>query len=133
MIRRPPRSTLFPYTTLFRSRLGETTLSARHLVHPLFVRAGRNVERPIDSMPGHAQRSVDRLAGEIEDVSALGVPAVLLFGLPSAKDGAGSGAWDPAGSVPQAIASIKRRDARLTVIADVCLCEYTSHGHCGVV
>jgi len=113
--------------------LGETTLGARHLVHPLFVRSGRNVERPIDSMPGHAQRSVDRLAAEVDDVGALGVAAVLLFGLPSAKDETGSGAWDAAGPVPQAIAAIKRRAAELTVVADVCLCEYTSHGHCGVL
>jgi porphobilinogen synthase len=120
-------------TGAMRSMLAETTLSARQLVHPLFVRAGRNVEWAIDSMPGHAQRSVDRLAAEVDDVGALGLPAVLLFGLPSSKDETGSGAWDPSGPVPQAIASIKRRASDLTVIADVCLCEYTSHGHCGVL
>ena len=120
-------------TAAMRSMLGETMLSVRHLIHPLFVRAGRNVERAIESMPGHAQRSVDRLAAEVDDVGALGLPAVLLFGLPSEKDEMGSGAWDPSGPVPQAIASIKRRAGDLTVIADVCLCEYTSHGHCGVL
>ena len=120
-------------TPATRSMLGETTLSARQLVHPLFVRAGRGVERPIDSMPGHAQRSVDKLGAELDDVGALGLPAVLLFGLPSTKDDTGSGAWDPSGPVPQAIAAIRRRASRLTVIADVCLCEYTSHGHCGVL
>jgi len=120
-------------TGAMRSMLAETTLSARQLVHPLFVRAGRNVERPIESMPGHAQRSVDTLAAEVDDAHALGLSAVLLFGLPSSKDETGSGAWAPGGPVPQAIASIKRRAGELTVIADVCLCEYTSHGHCGVL
>ena len=116
-----------------RSMVAENRLSVGNLIHPLFVRAGRGVERPIDSMPGHVQRSVDRLAAEIDDVGALGLPAVQLFGLPLLKDDSGSGAWDPAGPVPQAIASIKRRTPELVVIADVCLCEYTSHGHCGVV
>ena len=120
-------------TSALRSMLGETALSARHLVHPLFVRTGRNVLRPIDSMPGHSQRSVDTLGAEVDDLDSLGVPGVLLFGLPSTKDESGSGAWDPSGPVPEAIASIKRRTNRLTVIADVCLCEYTSHGHCGVL
>jgi porphobilinogen synthase len=120
-------------TSTLRSMLAETRLDTRQLIHPLFVRAGRGVERPIDSMPGHAQRSVDRLAVEIDDVSALGLPAVLLFGLPSSKDEMGSGAWDASGPVPQAIESIKRRAGGLVVIADVCLCEYTSHGHCGVL
>jgi porphobilinogen synthase len=120
-------------TSAIRSMVAEAELSPRQLIHPLFVRAGRGVERPIDSMPGHAQRSVDRLAAEIDDAGALGLPAVLLFGLPSTKDETGSGAWDPAGPVPQAIASIKRRAGGLVVIADVCLCEYTSHGHCGVL
>ncbi|MFN2563756.1 MAG: porphobilinogen synthase [Gemmatimonadaceae bacterium] len=120
-------------SSAMRSMLAETALSARQLIHPLFVRAGRGVERPIDSMPGHAHRSVDRLATEVDDVVALGVPAVLLFGLPSSKDETGSGAWDPSGPVPQAIASIKRRASELAVIADVCLCEYTTHGHCGVL
>src|SRR3712207_2177357 len=80
-------------TGAIRSMLGETTLAPRHLVHPLFVRAGRNVERPIESMPGHAQRSVDRLAAEVDDAGALGLAGVLLFGLPASKDETGSGAW----------------------------------------
>jgi porphobilinogen synthase len=113
--------------------LAEARLDVRQLIHPLFVRAGRGIERPIDSMPGHAQRSVDRLLAEIDDVGALGLPSVLLFGLPAAKDETGSGAWDTSGPVPQAIASIKRRVPAIVVVADVCLCEYTSHGHCGVL
>jgi porphobilinogen synthase len=113
--------------------LAETRLDVRQLIHPLFVRAGRAVERPIDSMPGHAQRSVDRLAKEMYEVEELGVPAVLLFGLPADKDDTGTGAWDASGPVPQAIAAIKRLASHMVVIADVCLCEYTSHGHCGVL
>jgi porphobilinogen synthase len=128
-----PRPRRLRRTSAMRSMLAETRLSARQLIHPLFVRAGRGVERPIDSLPGHTQRSVDRLAGEIDDVRGLGLPAVLLFGLPSSKDETGSGASDPAGPVPQAIAAIKRRGSDLVVIADVCLCEYTNHGHCGVI
>jgi porphobilinogen synthase len=128
-----PRLRRLRRTSAMRSMLAETQLSARQLIHPLFIRAGRGIERPIDSIPGHAQRSVDRLADEIDDVGGLGLPAVLLFGLPSSKDETGSGAWDPAGPVPQAIASIKRQASGLVVIADVCLCEYTSHGHCGVL
>jgi porphobilinogen synthase len=116
-----------------RDALGETTLRAAQLVHPLFVRDGLGAERPIDSMPGHAQRTVDRLGGEVSDLHPLGIRSVLLFGVPDEKDETGSGAWDPAGPVPRAIAEIKRRDASVTVIADVCLCEYTSHGHCGVL
>jgi porphobilinogen synthase len=128
-----PRLRRLRRTAAMRSMLAETQLTARQLIQPLFVRAGRAVERPIDSMPGHSQRSVDRLAAEIDDVEGLGLPAVLLFGLPSSKDDVGSGAWDPAGPVPQAIASIKQHASSLVVIADVCLCEYTRHGHCGVV
>jgi porphobilinogen synthase len=120
-------------TAALRDALGETTLRAAQLVHPLFVRDGFAAERPIASMPGHAQRTVDRLDSEVAGLAELGVRSVLLFGIPDEKDEHGSGAWDPAGSVPRAITEIKRRDSTVTVIADVCLCEYTSHGHCGVL
>jgi len=120
-------------TAALRDALGETTLRAAQLVHPLFVRDGFDTERPIASMPGHAQRTVDRLDAEVGDLAELGVRSVLLFGIPDDKDENGSGAWDPAGPVPRAISEIKRRDSAVTVIADVCLCEYTSHGHCGVL
>jgi porphobilinogen synthase len=120
-------------TAALRDALGETTLRAAHLVHPLFVRDGCDAERPIASMPGHAQRTVDRLDSEVAGLAELGVRSVLLFGIPDEKDEHGSGAWDPAGPVPRAITEIKRRDSTVTVIADVCLCEYTSHGHCGVL
>ena len=116
-----------------RDALGETTLRAAQLVHPLFVRDGFAAERPIASMPGHAQRTVDRLDSEVAGLAELGVRSVLLFGIPDEKDEHGSGAWDPAGPVPRAITEIKRRDSTVTVIADVCLCEHTSHGHCGVL
>jgi porphobilinogen synthase len=111
----------------------ETTLRADDFVAPLFVAAGRGIERPISSMPGHAQRSVDRLDAEAEALQDLGVPAVLLFGIPETKDATGSAGWDPAGPVPRAIEALKRRWPGLVVIADVCLCEYTDHGHCGVL
>jgi len=120
-------------TAALRDALGETTLRAAQLVHPLFVRDGFAAEQPIASMPGHAQRTVDRLDSEVAGLAELGVRSVLLFGIPDEKDEHGSGAWDPAGPVPRAITEIKRRDSTVTVIADVCLCEYTSHGHCGVL
>jgi porphobilinogen synthase len=116
-----------------RGMVREATLDAADLILPLFVTAGTGVVRPISSMPGHAQLSVDMLAAEIEEASALGIPAVLLFGIPDEKDYEGSGAWDPHGPVQRAIGEIKRQSPNLTVIADVCLCEYTSHGHCGVL
>jgi porphobilinogen synthase len=128
-----PRPRRLRRSAALRGMLAETRLDVRQLIHPLFVRAGRSVERPIDSMPGHAQRSVDRLAREIYEVEELAVPAVLLFGLPAEKDDSGSGAWDASGPVPRAIASIKRLASHMVVIADVCLCEYTSHGHCGLL
>ena len=120
-------------TEALRSMLAESRLSVRQLVHPLFVRDGSNVERPIKSMPGHAQHSVDRLAPDVDDALALGIPAVLLFGVPNEKDETGSGAWSASGPVPRAIAAIKRQHPDAVVIADVCMCEYTSHGHCGVL
>ena len=120
-------------TARLREALGETTLRAAQLVHPLFVRDGSDGEWPIASMPGHAQLTADRLDAELGEIDALGIRSVLLFGIPDAKDTTGTGAWDPAGPVPRAIAAIKRCLPSLVVIADVCLCEYTSHGHCGLL
>jgi porphobilinogen synthase len=120
-------------TAALRSMLAETRLTVRQLVHPMFVREGTNVERPIAAMPGHAQRSVDRLAPDVDDALSLGVPAVLLFGIPAEKDAHGSAAASAHGPVPRAVAAIKRQHADAIVIADVCLCEYTDHGHCGVL
>ena len=120
-------------TASLRGMFRETSLTAAQLIHPLFVHAASGLERGIDSMPGHAQRSVDRLDPELEETGSLGIPAVLLFGIPESKDPLGAGAWDPDGAVPRAVERIRRTRPELTVIADVCLCEYTSHGHCGVI
>jgi porphobilinogen synthase len=120
-------------TAALRAFVRETSLSVRDFIHPLFLVEGTGVERPIETMPGHAQLSVDKLAREVAELRTLGVPAVLLFGIPKAKDAIGSGAWDPDGPVPRAIRELKRLAPDLLVIADVCLCEYTAHGHCGVV
>jgi porphobilinogen synthase len=120
-------------TPTLRRMVRETRLSVDDLIAPLFIAEGRDIVRPIGSMPGHAQRSVDRLDREIDELMELRVPAVLLFGIPVHKDASGSGAWDPAGPVPSAIRAIKERAPGLAVVADVCLCEYTDHGHCGVL
>jgi porphobilinogen synthase len=112
----------------------ENELSVKDLILPLFVRHGQNTRQPISSMPGHAQLSVDLLADEIRSIEALGIPAVILFGIPEHKDAVGAESWDDDGIVQQAVRAIKdtaRRD--LLVIVDVCFCEYTDHGHCGVV
>lgn len=116
-----------------RRLVAETRLDPARFVLPLFAVSGRDVVRPIASMPGHAQLSTDRVAGAAKEAAASGVGGVILFGIPAAKDEAGSGAWDPSGPVPEAIRAVKEAAADLTVWADVCLCEYTSHGHCGVV
>jgi porphobilinogen synthase len=120
-------------TANLRRMVRETSLGAEHFIAPLFVVEGRGIVQPIRSMPGHAQRSVDQLDAAIDELAELGIPAVLLFGIPARKDAQGSSAWDPAGPVPQAVRAIKRRAPELVVIADVCLCEYTEHGHCGVL
>jgi porphobilinogen synthase len=116
-----------------RRMVRETQLSADDLIAPLFIADGQGIVRPISSMPGQAQRSVDRLDAEIDELMELRVPAVLLFGIPTHKDATGSSGWDSNGPVPRAIRAIKQRAPELLVIADVCLCEYTDHGHCGVL
>ncbi|KAB8140200.1 porphobilinogen synthase [Chloroflexia bacterium SDU3-3] len=120
-------------TETLRRMVRETTLSVDNMIAPLFVAEGSGIARPISSMPGHAQLSVDRLEREIAELAELGIPAVLLFGIPAHKDALGSGAWDDAGPVPSAIRAIKRQAPDMVVVADVCLCEYTDHGHCGVL
>jgi len=113
-----------------RALVRETELSVSHLVQPLFVREGRNVRKPIGSMPGQFQLSVDQLVG---DAGKLGVPAVILFGIPDKKDEKASGAYAANGIVPKAVRALKKELPDLIVICDVCLCEYMSNGHCGVV
>jgi len=120
-------------TPALRELVAETRLSARQLVAPLFVCAGTGVSDPIPSMPGQARLSPDRAALEAAALWAAGVRGVLLFGVPSEKDSLGSGAWDEHGPVPTAIRAIKLAAPAISVWADVCLCEYTDHGHCGVV
>jgi porphobilinogen synthase len=120
-------------TATLRRMVRETTLSVDDFIAPLFIAEGQNVLKPISSMPGHAQRSLDHLDTEIDELNELGIPAVLLFGIPLHKDASGTGAWDPDGPVPSAIRAIKRRAPEMAVVADVCMCEYTDHGHCGVL
>ena len=111
----------------------ETSLSAKDFVYPLFVTHGRDVCEPVEPMPGVYHLSTDRLAAEAEAVAHLGIPAVLLFGLPARKDGAGTEAYNPDGIIQEAVRTIKQATPQLLVITDVCLCEYTDHGHCGAV
>jgi porphobilinogen synthase len=120
-------------TPALRALASETRLSTDALVAPLFVCEGYNRREPIASMPGHARLSPDLAADEAASLAELGVRSVLLFGIPLNKDAEGTGAWDPQGPVPQAIRRIKEAVPSLAVWADVCLCEYTSHGHCGVL
>ena len=116
-----------------RSLIRETQLSASNFVYPLFVTHGEGVRHPIEPMPGNFQLSLDMLEEEISEVVELGIPAVLLFGLPEEKDPVGSGAYDPEGIIQEAIRVIKQTAPNLMVVGDVCLCEYTDHGHCGVI
>jgi porphobilinogen synthase len=116
-----------------RRLVRETRVAVEQLVQPLFVVPGRSVERPIRSMPGVAQLSVDRVAEESRRLADVGVPAVLLFGIPERKDARGSGAADPDGIVPQALRAIREAAPGLLLLTDVCLCEYTDHGHCGLI
>jgi porphobilinogen synthase len=131
----------FPATRLRRLRQSpalrrlvcETRLSASQLVLPLFVRAGRKLRQPVQAMPGVFQLSPDQLVREAARAHALGVPAVLLFGVPARKDARASGAYAANGIVQQAVRLLKKELPQLLVITDVCLCEYMSHGHCGIV
>ena len=131
----------FPDTRLRRLRelepvralTRETRLSPSNFIYPLFVTHGKGVRQPIDPMPGCYQWSLDLLAEEIAEVVELRLPGVLLFGLPESKDAVGSGAYDPEGIIQEAIRVVKAAAPGLLVIGDVCLCEYTDHGHCGVI
>ncbi|MCG3147633.1 MAG: Delta-aminolevulinic acid dehydratase [Verrucomicrobiae bacterium] len=118
---------------VLRALVRETELSVSHLVQPLFVRPGKKIRNPIGSMPGQFQLSVDELVREATAAHKLGVPAVILFGIPERKDERASGAYAANGIVPQAVRALKKELPELLVICDVCLCEYMSHGHCGIV
>jgi len=118
---------------VLRSMVRETTLDAGDLIYPLFVVPGSGVRTEISSMPGVFHLSVDQLETEAAEILSLGIPAVILFGLPESKDEAGSGAFAVDGIVQQAIRELKAKTPELYVITDVCMCEYTSHGHCGAI
>ena len=120
-------------TAALRSFVRETELLPHDFVYPLFAVNGENVKKPIASMPGVYQLSVDNILREGEECLKLGIPAVILFGIPDYKDEKGSSAFDPAEAVQQAVSALKRQFPQLLVITDVCLCEYTSHGHCGLI
>ena len=120
-------------TEPLRALVRETSVEVGNLVYPLFIVEGNNLKQEIASMPGIFRHSVDLLPQEVEEVAKLGIPAVLLFGIPEHKDEVGSAAYHPEGVVQQAIRAIKESAPELIVITDVCLCEYTSHGHCGVI
>jgi porphobilinogen synthase len=120
-------------TEALRGFVRETRLSTSGLVYPMFACPGTKVRTEVSSMPGIFQQSVDQIVEECREVAGLGIPAVILFGLPEKKDEVGSEASDPNGAVQRAIEAIRKAKLDLLVITDVCLCEYTSHGHCGVI
>ena len=113
--------------------ISETTVDVRDFVYPLFVVEGENIKREISSMPGQFQMSIDNILRECETLQYLGIVSIILFGIPSEKDEAGSGAYNENGIIQRTVRAVKRNFPRLVVITDVCLCEYTSHGHCGVI
>lgn len=120
-------------TDVIRRMVRETSLSPDDFIYPLFVTYGKGVKREVSSMPGCFQESIDEIIKTAKDVYSLGIPAVILFGVPEHKDEMGSSAYDDDGIVQRAIREIKDKVPELYVITDVCLCEYTSHGHCGIV
>jgi porphobilinogen synthase len=120
-------------TEPLRRLIQETHLSASQLVLPLFVRSGSKVRNPVGSMPGVFQLSVDEMLRDVDEASEEGVGGVILFGLPDSKDATGSSAWDDKGPVPSAVRALKKQFPQLVVITDVCMCEYTDHGHCGIL
>lgn len=130
MIIRPRR---LRQSRTLREMVRETSLSARDFIYPLFVKHGHNLKDPIASMPGQYQFSVDTLVEEAVEAWDLGIPAVILFGLPDRKDAVGSRSYADDGIVQQAVSAVKARVGEMVVMTDVCLCEYTDHGHCGII
>jgi porphobilinogen synthase len=132
---------MFPYqrprrlrkNPTIRRMVRETSLSPDDFIYPLFIKYGKNVRKEIKSMPGCYHESVDMAVRHAKEVYSLGIPAIILFGIPEHKNETGSGAFDPQGVVQKAIRAIKNKIPELYVITDVCMCEYTSHGHCGIV
>ena len=120
-------------TPAIRDLVRENKVNLEDLIYPVFVMEGENIKSPVDSMPGIYQFSIDRLSEELDEVVELGIRGILLFGIPAHKDEVGSEAYNEHGIVQEAIRFIKKKYPELVVIADICLCEYTSHGHCGVI
>ena len=120
-------------TEALRRMVRETRLDPSQFIWPLFVRSGTGVRAPIGSMPGVSQTSVDEMLRDAEKAVAAQIGGILLFGIPDTKDATGSSAWDPQGPVPAAVRAVKREFPHLVVVTDVCMCEYTDHGHCGLL
>jgi porphobilinogen synthase len=120
-------------TQALRRMVRETTLSPADFIYPLFIRHGRDLQQPIRSMPGQFQWSIDRAVGEVRAAYQLGIPAVILFGIPDLKDACGSENYQADGIIPTAIRAIKDAVPEMMVISDMCFCEYTDHGHCGII
>jgi len=120
-------------TESLRAMVRETHVGVDDFIYPLFVVPGTNVRKEVSSMPGVFQMSVDRIVRECAEVRSLGIPAVIFFGIPEEKDDVGSGAYDEHGVVQEALRAVKKEVPGLLLVTDVCLCEYTSHGHCGIV
>ena len=121
------------YNKQIRNIVRETTFNKSDLIYPMFVTYEKGVKQEIESMPGNFRYGVDIIAESAKSFYEMGIPAVMLFGIPETKDEMGTSSWSELGVVQQAISSIKKEVPELVVITDVCLCEYTSHGHCGVI
>ena len=120
-------------TEALRSLVQETRLTTAGLIYPMFVCPGTNVRQEVTSMPGVAQQSVDKILEECREIESLGIPGIILFGLPESKDATGGSSASPHGVVQRAVEAVRKANLKLVVITDVCLCEYTDHGHCGVI
>ncbi|WP_310570164.1 porphobilinogen synthase [Gemmatimonas sp.] len=129
----PMRMRRLRRTEALRRMVRETRLDPAQFIWPLFVRSGTGVRAPIGSMPGVSQTSVDEMLRDAEKAVAAQIGGILLFGIPDSKDATGSSAWDPQGPVPAAVRAVKREFPNLVVVTDVCMCEYTDHGHCGLL
>jgi porphobilinogen synthase len=120
-------------TAALRRLVQETRLSPDDFIYPLFIRHGQDIQHPIRSMPGQFQWSIDRVIEEVRNAHHIGISAIILFGIPDTKDASGSENYNPQGIIPQAIRAIKDAVPEMMVIADMCFCEYTNHGHCGII
>jgi porphobilinogen synthase len=120
-------------TEALRNLVQETRLTTAGLIYPMFVCPGTNVRQEVTSMPGVAQQSVDKILEECREIESLGIPGIILFGLPESKDATGGSSASPNGVVQRAVEAVRKANLKLVVITDVCLCEYTDHGHCGVI